>query len=286
VMNYPTLGEIEVKWRASRGGVCVLVEGETELEDAWFYNTWFGSRAREITFFPQDGWEQVVVAVTDLRPRLGAKCIYGIIDRDFEGQTDYPPVPDDGILHTPKYTLENYLLDPECWFKYVQPLTLRTPKPGWNSPEEARATIEELYRECLPLSAFNWTLRQARELDHAAFKGLRDADRQYKEHPSALDNLGDVAGYLHGLQTQMGIADDLGQKYTDRLAHLQALSLANLEQVVSGKYVLNLLRERFPLQLSGRRAWDDVLGAYVHGCPNPHPDLSDLVELILQDAHA
>lgn len=284
--TYPTLSEIEVKWRAARSGVCVLVEGETELEDAWFYNTWFGSRAREITFFPQDGWEQVVVAVADLRPRLGTTCVYGIIDRDFEERPDYPPVPADGILRTTKYTLENYLLDPECWFAYVKPLTLRTPKPGWNTLDQVRATIEDLYRECLPLSAFNWTLRQARELAPAAFKGLRDADRQYKEHPSALENLEDVTGHLHNLQTQMDIADDLGQEYTDRLAHLQTLSLDDLEQVVSGKYVLKLLRERFPLRLSGRKAWDDVLGAYVHGCPTPHPDLSNLVELILQNAYA
>ena len=286
MMTCPTLGEIEVKWRASRSGVCVLVEGETELEDAWFYNTWFGSRAREITFFAQDGWEQVLVAVTDLRSRLGATCVYGIIDRDFEGRPDYPPVPDDGVLRTPKYTLENYLLDPECWFRYVQPLTLRTPKPGWDTLDQVQATIEGLYLECLPLSAYNWTLRQARDRDPAAFEGLRDADRRYKEHHRALDNLGDVAGHLHNIQTQMGIEDDLGQEYTARLAHLQTLSLADVEQVVSGKYVLNLLRECFPIRLSGRGAWDDVLGAYIHGCPNPHPDLSDLVEAILQDARA
>lgn len=66
-MVYPTLSEIEVKWRASGSGVCIIVEGETELEDAWFYNYWFGNRSREVTFFPQDGWEIVVDAVMTLR---------------------------------------------------------------------------------------------------------------------------------------------------------------------------------------------------------------------------
>jgi hypothetical protein len=59
-----------------------------------------------------------------------------------------------------------------------------------------------------------------------------------------------------------------------------------LEAAVSGKYVLKLLHERFPLQLSGNQAWDDVLGAYYNGCPNPHSDLVMLVDLILQDARS
>jgi len=284
--TYATLGDVEIAWRSSGSGVCVLVEGETELEDAWFYNRWFGDRAREITFFPQDGWERVVAAVAELRARLGPKYVYGILDRDFEDPPAYPPVPADGILRTSKYTLENYLLDPDCWYRYVRPLTLRTPKPGWNTPVEVRATIEGLYQECLPLSAYNWTLRQAQHLDKAAFLGLRDADKEYKEHPKALENLRDVSAYLRSLQEQLGIADDLGQTYTDRLSYLQTLALADLEKLVSGKYVLKLLQERFPLRLSGNQAWDDVLGAYLHGCPDPHPDLVNLVELILQDAHS
>ena len=282
--TYPSLRDIEISWRASGSGVCVLVEGETELEDAWFYNTWFGDRAREITFFPQDGWQKIVTAVASLRTRLGRRRVYGIIDRDFAGPPTYPPVPTDGILRTSKYTLENYLLDPECWYRYIRPHGRRTPKPGWSTPDEAQATIEGLYRECLPLSAYNWTLQQARSLDEAAFHRLREDDRKYKEHPKALDNMGDVEAHLRGLQKQMGLSADLGQVYADRLAYLQTLTLADWEGVVSGKYVLRLLRERFPLRLSGNQAWDDVLGAYVDGCPDPHPDLVNLVELILQDA--
>ena len=111
-MAYPTLSEIEVKWRASGSGVCIIVEGETELEDAWFYNYWFGNRSREVTFFPQDGWERVVDAVTTLRIKLDAKRVYGIVDRDFEENVVYDPFPSHGILRTLKYTLENYLTTP------------------------------------------------------------------------------------------------------------------------------------------------------------------------------
>jgi hypothetical protein len=251
-MAYATLSEIEVKWRASGSGVCVIVEGETELEDAWFYNYWFGSRSREVTFFPQDGWERVVDAVTTLRIKLGAKRVYGIVDRDFEENVVYDPLPDDGILRTSKYTLENYLLNAECWFEYVQPHTLRVSKPGWNSLDEARATTEEFYRECLPLSAYNWVLRQARKRDYAGYKTLRDTDKEYKKHPYAIANIEDTLTHLRSIQAQLNIPDDLGQMYTERLTNLEQMSLADLEQVVSGKYVITLLRERFPLRLSGR----------------------------------
>lgn len=63
--SYPTISDIEMRWRASGSGVCVIVEGQTEQDDAWFYNRWFGNQAREITFFPQDGWTRVVDAVVE-----------------------------------------------------------------------------------------------------------------------------------------------------------------------------------------------------------------------------
>ncbi len=189
MMAYPTPDDIEFKWRASRTGIFIVVEGETELDDAWFYSQWFSDRARQITFFPQDGWEKVVGAVENLRARLGAKRVYGIVDRDFEGTVSLEVCPADGILRTPKYTLENYLLNPEDWFKYVHPHTGRASKPGWNTLEEARATIESFYRQCAPLSAYNWSLCQMRAHSRAEFEMLPNADQQYREHPRAMEQL-------------------------------------------------------------------------------------------------
>jgi len=283
-MAYPRLSDIEVKWRASGSGVRVIVEGETELEDPWFYNTWFGSHAREVSFFPQDGWERVVAAVQTLRLSLGVRRVYGIVDRDFEEAVTYDPFPGDGILRTSNYTLENYLLDVECWLEYVEPHTLRVPKPGWNTLDEARTTIEGLYAECLPLSVYNWTLRRARRRHYTAFEALPDTAKEYKEHPRALQSLGDAPAALCTAQAQMGISDNLVQMYTERLAALEGMPVVELEQVVSGKYVLNLLREQFPLGLSGKQAWNDVLGAYISICPDPPADLAALVDLILRDA--
>ena len=285
-MGTLTLNEIELAWRKSGSGVCIIVEGETELEDAWFYKQWFDYRAREISFFPQDGYEQVELAVAELRPRLGAKSVYGLIDRDFAPDVTYPPLPANGIFRTRKYTLENYLLSPECWFDYIRPHTLRSPKPGWNSLAEAQATIISLYQECVPLSAYNWTLHQARAQDYEAFKVMPEADRQYKRHPKSLDNL-NVPDHLHQLQMRIGLTSlDLPQLYARQVEDLMKAPLGTLGTMVSGKYVLNRFRESFPLKISGKQAWDDVLGAYIDKCPDPPLDLAQLIDLILEDAHA
>ncbi len=283
--GYPALSVIEARWRASGSGVCVIVEGETDLDDPWFYNRWFGDRAREITFFPQDGVEQVAEAVRQLRASLGDRCVYGILDRDFEPDVVHQPFPADGLVRTLKYTLENYLLDAGCWFRYIGPHTQRRPRPGWQSVQDVQARIEDMYRVCLPLSAYNWTLRHAHGLDEAAFANLRDADRRYKVHPTALQNIGDVPTHLRSIRAQMNMSDDLGRLYSDRLADLQNMPLGELEQVVSGKYVLTQLREGFPIPLiNNRNAWDDVLSAYMSFCVGPPADLATLISLILQDA--
>lgn len=284
--SYPPISDIEMRWRASGSGVCVIVEGQTEQDDAWFYGRWFGDRAREITFFPQDGWQHVMDAVAELRVRLGGKAVYGIIDRDFETVVGAEPFPHLGVLRTPKYTLENYLLEADCWFKCILPYTLRTTKPGWQTPGQAQTTIRNLYQQCLPLSAFNWTLKQARTADPAGFATLPDRDGEYREHPKALIGLGDGSGYLRNLSTRLSLAADLGQMYEERLAYLQGLSHDRLDEVISGKFVHKLLFEQFPLKLSGERSRDDMLSAYLFHCPHPPADLRHLVAAILADAHS
>lgn len=283
MIGYPTLTDIEVNWRAAGSGLCLIVEGETDQDDPWFYQHWFGAESRRFTFFPQDGWEKVQTAVATLRAALGRRKVYGLIDRDFESVPAYPPLPPDGVVHTAKYTLENYLLDAECWFNTVHPFTLRQAKPGWNTLAETQTTVAELYRQCLSLSAYNWALRQARTANPAAFATLPEREREYREHPKGLP--ADAVATLRALQTCLGLADDLGQAYLDRLTWLQRQPFAEWEQLVSGKYVLKLLHETFPLRLSGQQAWDDMLGAYMRVCYTPPPDLVTLLETIWQDAH-
>jgi hypothetical protein len=46
---------------AAGSGVIVIVEGETYQDDYYIFTRWFGGRAREVSFFPQNGWKKVVV---------------------------------------------------------------------------------------------------------------------------------------------------------------------------------------------------------------------------------
>ena len=196
------------------------------------------------------------------------------------------PFPASGIFRTRRYTLENYLLDPDCWFSLIQPFTPRRPKPGWTTVQEVQLTLQGLYRECLSLSAYNWTLRQARRADEAAFRKLPKATQSYRPHPNSLTDSQSVLVNLSKTQAQMGVTQDLGQVYTARLAELQTFSDDQLTVVVSGKSVHKLLSERFPLRLSGRDAWDDVVGAYLDRCPDPPADLIEIIERILSQAQA
>jgi hypothetical protein len=147
-----------------------------------------------------------------------------------------------------------------------------------------QTTIQKLIRECIPLSAYNWTLQQARDQDSFAFAALPPTDRRFFDHPRAISHLGDIPSRLRGIQTRIGIADDLGQLYLERLADWQAMSLAQLEEVISGKYVLKRLKEEFPLNLAGRQAWDDMLSGYMYECSKPPQNLAKIINLILRDA--
>lgn len=281
---YPNINEIEIRWRSSASRFCIIVEGQREEDDAWFYNQWFGDRATTFTFFPQNGWSQVVTAVEQLRPVLGANNVFGIVDRDFRDSPNYNEIPLDGILWTPKYTLENYLLNPECWYEVVHPFTLRTPKPGWNSVEEAEQTIHALYQKCIPLAAYNATLNYLHEEHSHAFEKLSESQQKFKEHPKALKNLGDLSTHFQTLAGVIGLSIDLESKYEKNTAELHVMNQADLEQNVSGKYVLALLKETYPMGSPTKRAWDDILGGYIKYCPEPPGDLVRLMDLIRNSA--
>ena len=276
-----SLTDIEAKWRASGSGVCVIVEGETEQDDPWYYNKWFSHLAREVTFFHQDGWAQVVNAVMQLRQLLGEKKVYGILDRDVETPV-YTPFTSKGLVRTHKYTLENYLLDPDIWFEVIAPTTLRSPKPGWESRKAAHTTITSLYHSCIPIAAYNWTLHFARLANPAAYHALPDTLSTWGRHPDNFTKWGAVDTRLDDIQTYLGLMDNLHALFDERKAYLATLPLCELEQYVSGKPVLTLLQTS--LQRS-KAWWDDMLSDYMYHAATPPEDLLKLVKLILTDAH-
>lgn len=123
-----------------------MVEGETQQDDPYFYTQWFGDLATQLSFFAQNGWQQVERSVQELRSRLTGRPVYGIIDRDLSPATvidaQFREEPADGIFRTECYTLENYLFEPACWHRVIRALHRGAPPEGWSNESEIAQRIE------------------------------------------------------------------------------------------------------------------------------------------------
>lgn len=260
-------------------GIIVIVEGETERDDAWFYQQWFGDLAREIRFFPQNGWLKVLAAVVSLRAALPSRAIYGIIDRDFTEQaiidaqrTQCPP---DGIFRTPFYTLENALLDPAVWLEVAR-IYGRGAITGWATVDDVTAQVADAYERCLPVGAFNRVVFDEHERDSSGHT------LEYLRHPNAATG---AAARLRQWGKTRGAPDDLGDAYDHRLTTLTALPLAEQSLHVTGKAVLTALCDRLNAALlRGGVPASYLADAYLREHPQPPPALAELIASIVRFA--
>jgi hypothetical protein len=281
-MSVATLDCVELRNRTGRGAA-ILVEGE-EGGDVWFYRQWFGNRP--VAFFAQGSWYQVFTAVATLRIDCPDIPIYGIIDRDFAEdsalEADFDSV---GILRTPLYTIENYLLDPNCWVKVFDAIFVRYDgaPDGWDNPSQVLNYIEQVYAECLPLVAHNWIIKFCDERYQVLLLS-GGKQREYLESPKAL--LGrDPVTILSGWGKALGVTEDLGSLFTKKLSELQTMDFIGWQKQVSGKYVLKEFHSRFPLKPRvGRYKSGDYLEHYLRLCPEPPDDLTKLIQRILEHA--
>ena len=274
--RYPEGDALLAVCRAGLGKL-VIVEGETDDDDPYFYGRWFGDLARELTFIPQNGHEKVVKAVQDLRARLSpAREVYGIRDRDFSDESAWRAqanaMPADGVLFTRWYTLENYLLVPEGWFRVVSAMHRRPPEQ-WDTEAAVAAQIADAYRECLPLAAWNFVVRS--ECQRLPRAGLR-----HVEHPKALPVQPDAA--LAEWGRTRDAPRSLGECYAERLEWLSATAPAELPCWVTGKAVLKVLLERIPVQSGPRPAAPLLVNLYMREYPGPSDEHRKLVERILR----
>ena len=283
--QYPIIDDLEVQLRAGTG-IAVFLEGDSYEEDPWFYNQWFGDLAREIAFFPQDGWLQVVRAVSDLRGRCPGIPIYGIIDRDFADDdaldADFAT---QGILRTPLYTLENYLLDPACWAAVFRLIFGRRPSvpERWGDPEGVAGYIRDACAACLPLAAHNWVIKWGNDNHSGRAAQTREQDRIYRKRPDAFRDI-DPAEKLRAWGQQISSPEDLGDMYRQKLAQLQQTDFATWQAHVSGKYVLDVLHQQFPLA-NGRFRLSHYQLLYMDKCSQVPSDLTLIIERILDHAH-
>jgi hypothetical protein len=280
--GYPVVDELEVMVRAGRGAA-IIVEGESAEKDPWFYGQWFGDLAREVTFFPQDGWTRVVEAVAELRRRCPDVPVYGIIDRDFADDAALDLDFASGILRTPSYTLENYLLDPACWaevFRFIFRRQMETPA-GWDQAALVHGYIEAAYRSCLDLAAHNWVIKYGWDHYPAQATASSEHQRTYREHSDALAGI-EVADKLRTWGLQMGCAEDFGALFEDKRLSLLAGGPDSWAKHISGKYVLRVFHRAFPRRPgAGQFDLGHYLNEYLRACPNPPDDLSRLLERIL-----
>ena len=283
---YPVIDELELEIRTGQG-IAIIVEGDSYEEDPWFYGQWFNDRAGQLTFFPQNGWAKVIEAVIELRRRVPNVPVYGIIDRDFTADADLEAdFATQGILRTQRYTLENYLLDPNCWagvFAFIFRRQQTGAPEGWDDPAQVQTCVEQAYQDCLVLAAHNWVIKFGNERYPDRASQTRESDRIYREHPEAFDKV-DPVDKLRAWGQQLAAGEDFAQLYADKLAELNRGPLAEWQRQVSGKYVLSTLQRRFPRLLgSGQFPLTHYLNEYLRSCPDPPADLVEVVDQITRD---
>ena len=238
-MNYLSLDQLLLKIRSGYG-LGVIIEGVTDGDDEWVYSQWFGHLAHLITFYPQDGYSRVYDAVAKLNYSTKKQLVVGIIDRDFatdlELKAQFEPGYCDHVYRTKRYTLENYLLDPEAWF-HIAKLFWRNNLPeGFRSVEECTETINKIYEAFLPAAAYNWM--------------AHDISRQYKPKKhleyKTMPNLDPEALYLNLLIYCRN--EDLPdpEEFPIRLDILKN-NKQMWDQKVNGKMVFDYLLESFPV---------------------------------------
>lgn len=263
--------------RAGQGTI-VVVEGDTAQHDQYFYTRWFGNLATEVSFFAQNGWEKVIVAVADLRQQMPLRKIYGIVDRDFAPSSvliaQQATIPADGILRTTLFTLENYLLDPDGWLKVVLQLKRNQPPPGWQSVVEIKARIDDAYRVCLPLAARNFIIHE--ECAREPTDGLT-----YRVHPQALRNMApetELASWESRRQSSPPIK--LADAYKTRLSGLTSMTAADWQKTVTGKAVLRVFLDELQRQIANVPC-EHLASLYVSTHATPPADLDALVRRLL-----
>ncbi|GEM_PF-1187306 len=279
----PSLDELEIEL-STGSGVAIIVEGNSHEDDPWFYGQWFGDRARAVTFYPQNGWRQVVTAVANLRERSIGVPVYGIIDRDFcEGHELDVEFEDRGILRTPRYTLENYLLDPACWATVFKRIFRRNPVAarGWDDEQQVAGFIRTAYHDCLTLAAHNWIIG----LLAAKYASPAKPSREYLSNYRAMKDQEGVLSSLANWGVGIGASEDLRQMFDGKLTQLKIASVETLAQQVSGKYVLERLLDLSPgSPTKNRFPLDHYLNLYMESCSTPPVDLVKLIERIINHA--
>lgn len=279
--RYPTGDALLAACRTGRGAI-VIVEGESDEDDAWVLKQWFGAQAMRLAFIPQNGWREVVKAVAALRAELPHRAVYGLRDRDFTAEGGYAHwqegVPEDGVFVTPRSCIESYLLEPAHWFSLIELLNRGELPEGWRSEEDVAAQLAHVVEDLLGACAFNRVVHE---------ETGRWSEQPLLRHLSVpLPEAGGEAQQLERLAEwgrQRGAPGPLKRRHQEHLERLRALGLTDRLREVSGKDALRLFLRRLPQQRRGLPE-SYLTSLYVARCLAPPPDINAIIQRILDDA--
>lgn len=253
-------------------GTIVLTEGDDKRDDPFFYGRWFGDKALAVSFFPQNGWPKVIEGVAELQRQLPARRVYGIIDRDFASDEVLAAqdcaLPPEGILRTRRYTLENYLLEAPGWFALVKLLHRDAPPVGWATIADVERRIEDAYRRCIRLGAWNYVV-------HVENVRTGRDGWPYREHPDSVPAGAEtqLAAWGHG----RGAPEPLDEQFRAHCDRLSAMSPVGWPQWITGKAVLRALHETLPFRLPLQH----LLTLYIERRPQPPDELAALIARLI-----
>jgi hypothetical protein len=276
------VGCVELRNRTGKG-VAILIEGE-KSSDALYYRQWFSNMP--VAFFPQGNWLQVIGSVASLRQNCPDIPIYGIIDRDFADESMLDSeFATKGIRRTSHYTLENYLLEPDCWaevFKFVFSDEESVPQQ-WDNQAQVQQHIMLAFRECWEIAAYNWVVHHCYHQFGEVIRSTKGGERKYYDHPNALANQNPIQ-LLEIWEQQCGFPTKLKGLYTQKLAEFEKMQISDWHKHISGKYVLKVFHNMFPRRSGrGQIDLDLYLKLYLRDCRKPQ-ELTQLIDRII--AHA
>jgi hypothetical protein len=225
-----------------------------------------------------------VAIIVEGRERSIGVPVYGIIDRDFcEDHELDAEFESRGILRTPRYTLENYLLDPACWATVFNRIFRGNPTAarGWDDEQRVTNFISDAYRDCLALTAHNWVVGEIT----AKYASPTTPPRKYLTNHGAVKDLEAVLQSLVNWGVNVGASEDPRKLFDDKLSQLKNATMETHSQRVSGKYVLERLLDMSPRTRNKIHfPLDHYLELYIESCSTPPADLVNLIERIIKHA--
>ncbi|HKZ85068.1 MAG TPA: hypothetical protein VJ793_15565 [Anaerolineae bacterium] len=255
-----TLDEV-VRAVRNGAGCAVLVEGEEQASDAWILKyILLNVVGEEVTFHGRDGRERLLSELPDILRQLPNDQVFAILDRDFlEDELvgpRYAPNFSGHLFIWRRFTVENYLLEPEWVTEAVAEFYMHEPERIPEALRTAEATEEFLLDQCrrlAPQVAGNWVIsdliREAKRRSLSSVEARRYFD-DLTDRDSAwvLAELTRKYGGWSGAYPELFDVEALQAHFGDRLeavlARIQVRSSAH--QVVSGKLLMKALYAELP----------------------------------------